>query len=107
MNTQTETWSLVVRVRNNMAVGQNQWYHFGVGATLLLVYFSGDWDVQWGGGRVFYPWPYEVLKCECPLLSALLVLNHPNSPFQSALSAEPLSIHLDFVKLRNPFALSF
>ena len=30
-----------------MAVGQNQWYHFGVGAPAILVYFSGDWDVQW------------------------------------------------------------
>ena len=27
-----------------MAVGQNQWYHFGVGAAPILVYFSGDWD---------------------------------------------------------------
>ena len=32
------------------AVGQNQWYHFGVGAPLILVYFSGDWDVHWGYG---------------------------------------------------------
>ena len=31
-----------------MAVGQNQWCHFGVGAPLILVYFSGDWDVHWG-----------------------------------------------------------
>ena len=35
----------------NMAVGQNQWYHFGVGAPLILVYLcSGDWDVHWGYG---------------------------------------------------------
>ena len=27
----------------DVAVGQNQWYHFGVG---VLVYFSGDWDVR-------------------------------------------------------------
>ena len=33
-----------------MAVGQNQWYHFGVGAPPILVYFSGDWDVHWGYG---------------------------------------------------------
>ena len=33
-----------------MAVGQNQWHHFGVGAPLILVHFSWDWDVQWGGG---------------------------------------------------------
>ena len=33
-----------------VAVGQNQWYHFGVGAPPILVYFSGDWDVHWGYG---------------------------------------------------------
>ena len=33
-----------------MAVGQNQWYHFGVGALPILVYFSWDWDVHWGYG---------------------------------------------------------
>ena len=33
-----------------MAVGQKQWYHFGVGAPPILVYFSGDWDVHWGYG---------------------------------------------------------
>ena len=32
----------------DVAVGQNQWYHFGVGAPPILVYFSGDWDVHWG-----------------------------------------------------------
>ena len=34
----------------SMAVGQNQWHHFGVGAPPILVYFSGDWDVRWGSG---------------------------------------------------------
>ena len=34
----------------HMAVGQNQWYHFGVGAPPMLVYFSRDWDVHWGYG---------------------------------------------------------
>ena len=29
---------------------QNQWYHFGIGAPPILVYFSGDWDVHWGYG---------------------------------------------------------
>ena len=24
------------------------WYHFGVGAPPILVYFSGGWDVRWG-----------------------------------------------------------
>ena len=32
----------------DVAVGQNQWYHVGVGAPPILVYFSGDWDVHWG-----------------------------------------------------------
>ena len=40
-----------------MAVGQNQWYHFGVGAPPMLVDFS------WGlgcslGVRDFDPWPH-------------------------------------------------
>ena len=33
-----------------MAVGQNKWYHFGVGAPPISEYFSGDWDVHWGYG---------------------------------------------------------
>ena len=37
-----------------MAVGQNQWYHFGVGASPILVYFSGDWDVHWGYGFLIH-----------------------------------------------------
>ena len=37
----------------HLAVGQHQWYHFGVGAPPILVYFSGDWDVHWGlNGRL-------------------------------------------------------
>ena len=36
------------KARHQMAVGQNQWYHFGVGAPPILVYVSGDWDVHWG-----------------------------------------------------------
>ena len=34
----------------HMAVGQNQWYLFGVGAPPILVYSSVDWDVHWGYG---------------------------------------------------------
>ena len=41
-----------------MALGQNQWYHFGVGAPAILVYVSGDWDVHWGYDLDFDPWPY-------------------------------------------------
>ena len=44
---------------NEVAVGQNQWYHFGVGAPPILVYFSGDWDVHWGYDLAFDPWPGE------------------------------------------------
>ena len=33
----------------HMAVGQNQWYHFGVGAPPIVVYFSGHL-VDWGCG---------------------------------------------------------
>ena len=45
--------SLPVFGMDKMAVGQNQWYHFGVGAPPILVYFSGDWDVH-----CKYGWPY-------------------------------------------------
>ena len=41
-----------------VAVGQNQRYHFGVGAPPILVYFAGDWDVHWGYDLGFDPWPY-------------------------------------------------
>ena len=35
-----------------MAVGPNQWCHFGVGefTTHFRTYFSGNWDVHWGYG---------------------------------------------------------
>ena len=39
-----------IQKRTDMAVGQNQWYHFGVGALPILVNFSGDWDVHRGYG---------------------------------------------------------
>ena len=41
-----------INLAGHLAVGQNQWYHFGVGAPPILVYFSGDWDVHWGYGRL-------------------------------------------------------
>ena len=46
---QTVWLPLVLR---EMAVGQNQWYHFGVGAPPILVY-SGDWEL----GVRFGFWP--------------------------------------------------
>ena len=39
----------------DVAVGPNQWCHFGVGAQPTLVYFSGSWDVH-RGKRDFDPW---------------------------------------------------
>ena len=36
----------------HMTVGQNQWYHFGVGAPPILVYFSGARDVHRGYGTL-------------------------------------------------------
>ena len=38
------------RGRCHLDVGQNQWYHFGVGAPPILVHFSWDWDVHCGYG---------------------------------------------------------
>ena len=35
-----------------MAMVQNQWYFFGIGAPPILVYFSWDWDVHWGYGSL-------------------------------------------------------
>ena len=55
--------SLLLQAPSSMAVGQNQWYHFGVGAPPILVYFSGDWDVHWGASRAFDPWPYHCAVC--------------------------------------------
>ena len=38
------------RISSINSMGQNQWYHFGAGAPLILVYFNADWDVHWGYG---------------------------------------------------------
>ena len=48
-----------------MAVGQNQWYNFGVGAPPILVHFSGDWDVHWGYNLAFDPWPHGHILWAC------------------------------------------
>ena len=37
-------------IRAHLALDQNQWYHFGVGAPPIVVYFRGDWNVHWGCG---------------------------------------------------------
>ena len=46
---------------SHLAAGQNQWYHFGVGAPPTKVYFSGDWDFHWGYDLDFDPWPLVFL----------------------------------------------
>ena len=47
---------------NELAVGQNQWYHFGVGefTTHFRTYFSG-WIGMFTGGYdlAFDPWPHS------------------------------------------------
>ena len=46
--------------RFHVGVCQNQWYHFGVGAPPMFVYFSGHWDVHLGYDLAFDPWPGHV-----------------------------------------------
>ena len=41
-----------LKVWGHVAVGQNQWYHFGVGAQSILVNFSG-WIGMFTGGTGF------------------------------------------------------
>ena len=69
-----------------LAVGQNQRYHFGVGAPPSLVYFSGDWDVHWGV-RAFDPLPFRNFSrfgsCLVPLRSRLRLLECGGSPEDS------------------------
>ena len=59
-----------------VAMVQNQWYHFGIGAPPILVDFSGDW-VYWGYGvlahgqvsvklgAVGFGRPWADLACVC------------------------------------------
>ena len=63
-------------------MGQNQWYHFGVGAAPILVCFRGDWDVHWEV-QDFDPWPGGKLQAFGWLVS---------SPFQSRPKKVELSL---------------
>ena len=60
----------VATFSTHSAVGQNPWYHFGVGAPPILVYFSGDLDFHWGCGiltpMAIFPWIIRL----APLTSA-------------------------------------
>ena len=60
----------------HVAVGQHQWYHLGVGAPPILVYFSGDWDVHWGV-RDLDPWPCHSVLCALLSLSLILPVEPP------------------------------
>ena len=66
---------------------QNQWYHFGIGAPPILVYFSGDWDVHWGYGVLTHghliPW-----KHASGLPPRFLIKRRP-SPCPSGRGEEP------------------
>ena len=61
-------WRLDALKRCYLAVGQNQWYHFGVAAPPILVYFSGDWDVYWG-----VPPPTKPEASQTPRVSSCLL----------------------------------
>ena len=58
-----------------VAVGPNQWYHFGVGAPPILEKQKrGDWDVHWGYGiltRGHVLLFYVVLILELPSISSM------------------------------------
>ena len=43
-------------------MGQNRWYHFGVGEFKLSSILGGDWDVHWGYDS-FDPWPESPRCC--------------------------------------------
>ena len=63
---------------SHMAVGQNQRYHFGVGAQPILVYFSGDWDVHWWYGVLTHGHIMVVGQRSTPLqMSYIMVVGHP------------------------------
>ena len=57
-------------------MGQNQCYHFGVGAPPILVYFSGDW--------AFVPWPCACFPSSCTtrqfVFSTRSALGHRYNP---------------------------
>ena len=48
-----------------LAVGQNQWYQFGVGEFTTHFkneFFRADWDVHWRYDLAFDPWPHTSRK---------------------------------------------
>ena len=63
----------------DMAVCQNQWYHFGVGAPPSLVYFSGDWDVHWGYGLLTHGYMVAVVLELGPLCQMVGTRQKPES----------------------------
>ena len=71
-----------------MALGQNQWYHFGVGAPPILSYFSGDWDVHWGYDLAFDPWP-NLVVCSASIKPVAWSLRSHGRPTSSAAASLP------------------
>ena len=67
-----------------MAVGQNQRYHYGVGefTTHFRTYFSG-WiqsDVHWGHDLDFVPWPNGSVQENLDLLGSCIFANRFTRP---------------------------
>ena len=80
-----------------MAVGQHQWYHFGIGAPPILVYFSWDWDVHWGYGVLTHS---QLISCFEPWLlrrSRLQGIGYHKGPLFMAApqSGHKQAVHLD------------
>ena len=73
-NSQTYRPPIFAVCQVSVAVGQNQWYHVGVGAPPILVYFSGDRDVQWGYGILTHGHVFTHLGSglKCSLVTSLL-----------------------------------
>ena len=73
----------IVQEAVDLGVGQHQWYHFGVGAPPILVYFSGDWDVHWiltHGHLGVGEWTAEFGGDSCPTTWRWLPINTLSLP---------------------------
>ena len=77
-----------------LAVGQNQWYHFGVGAPPILVYFSGD-----SLGVRFGFWP--MATSPSLILSASWALRGNQKGFFPRLCLKKLGFHHKASNLAN------
>ena len=55
--------------------------HFGVGASPIVVYSSGDWDVHWGYDLAFDPRPYVCVSATRPALLNQELFKHLQRQF--------------------------